>query len=108
MTKVLNKKFAFEKFMEDYDNPRFSTINGEITFWDENNSQPQPTEAELETWYTNNQTYFNNEVIKETRAKAYPQLKDQLDMQYHDQINDTSTWKDAIEKVKNDHPKESE
>tara|TARA_R100001443_G_scaffold3161_2_gene10053 strand:+ start:2130 stop:2432 length:303 start_codon:yes stop_codon:yes gene_type:complete len=40
------------------------------------------------------------------RMKAYPSIADQLDMQYHDQINGTTTWKDTIAKVKADNPKE--
>tara|TARA_Y100001938_G_C7786171_1_gene280292 strand:- start:44 stop:355 length:312 start_codon:yes stop_codon:yes gene_type:complete len=39
------------------------------------------------------------------RMKAYPSIADQLDMQYHDQINGTTTWKDTIAKVKTDNPK---
>ena len=39
------------------------------------------------------------------RAEKYPSIGDQLDMQYHDQINNTTTWKDAIEKIKADNPK---
>ncbi len=41
------------------------------------------------------------------REDAYPTLEEQLDMQYWDQINGTSTWKDAISKVKTDNPKPS-
>ena len=40
------------------------------------------------------------------RARAYPSIADQLDMQYHDQLNGTTTWKDTIAKVKADNPKE--
>ncbi len=40
------------------------------------------------------------------RAYAYPTTGDQLDMQYHDQLDGTTTWKDAIAKVKSDNPKE--
>jgi len=29
-----------------------------------------------------------------------------MDMQYHDLLNSTTTWKDAIAKVKADNPKE--
>jgi len=38
---------------------------------------------------------------------VYPSTGDQLDMQYHDQLNGTTTWKDAIAKVKADNPKET-
>ena len=44
-------------------------------------------------------------VIKDLRKKAYPSLEDQLDMQYHDQLDGTTTWEDAVAKVKSDHPK---
>ena len=40
------------------------------------------------------------------RAVTFPKIQEQLDMQYHDQINGTTTWKDAIAKVKADNPKE--
>tara|TARA_B110000858_G_scaffold79647_1_gene92256 strand:+ start:725 stop:1018 length:294 start_codon:yes stop_codon:yes gene_type:complete len=39
------------------------------------------------------------------RENAYPNIKEQLDMQYHDLVNGTTTWKDAIAKVKSDNPK---
>lgn len=39
------------------------------------------------------------------RQEAYPSIGDQLDMQYHDAVNGTTTWKDAIAKVKSDNPK---
>ena len=41
----------------------------------------------------------------EPRQKAYPSIEDQLDMQYHDQVNGTTTWKDAIQAVKDANPK---
>ena len=39
------------------------------------------------------------------RAAAYPSIGDQLDMQYHDLIDGTETWKDAVEVVKDLYPK---
>lgn len=39
------------------------------------------------------------------RASEYPSLADQLDMLYHDKINNTNTWLDAIQAVKNKYPK---
>jgi len=39
------------------------------------------------------------------RRTAYPSIQDQLDMQYHDKINSTTTWQTAIAKVKSDNPK---
>ncbi len=39
------------------------------------------------------------------RSLAYPDITDQLDMIYHDQVNGTTTFKDAIKAVKDAHPK---
>ena len=42
---------------------------------------------------------------KGNRQSAYPSWQDQLDMQYHDLVDGTTTWEDAIAKVKEDNPK---
>tara|TARA_R100000781_G_scaffold55476_1_gene36105 strand:- start:257 stop:559 length:303 start_codon:yes stop_codon:yes gene_type:complete len=39
------------------------------------------------------------------RAAAYPSLQEQFDLQYWDQVNGTTKWKEAIAKVKSDNPK---
>ena len=39
------------------------------------------------------------------RADEYPSIQEQLDMQYWDKKNGTTTWVDAIAKVKSDNPK---
>mgnify|MGYP001575565752 CR=1 FL=1 len=39
------------------------------------------------------------------RAIAYPSMQEQLDMQYWDSVNGTTTWKDAIAAVKTENPK---
>ena len=40
------------------------------------------------------------------RDRVYPSIGEQLDMQYKDLLNGTTTWKDAVAKVKTDNPKE--
>ena len=42
---------------------------------------------------------------KSDRAAAFASVGDQLDMQYWDAVNGTTTWKDHVAKVKADHPK---
>ena len=42
---------------------------------------------------------------QEKRVKEYPSIQDQLDMQYWDKKNGTTTWVDAVAKVKSDNPK---
>tara|TARA_R100001460_G_scaffold79054_1_gene120050 strand:- start:142 stop:459 length:318 start_codon:yes stop_codon:yes gene_type:complete len=50
-------------------------------------------------------TEYNNNKYQRDRATAYPSIQDQLDMQYWDNVNSTTNWKDAIAKVKSDNPK---
>ena len=66
-------------------------------------------------WHDSNPTSITKDQIKakinETqyqrdREKEYPSWQDQMDMQYHDKVNGTSTWQTAIAKVKSDNPKE--
>src|SRR6056300_196111 len=42
---------------------------------------------------------------KTARQEAYGSLQDQLDMQYWDGVNGTTTWADHIAQVKADNPK---
>lgn len=39
------------------------------------------------------------------RAVEYPSIQQQLDMQYWDSVNGTTTWQDAINAVKTKYPK---
>ena len=43
----------------------------------------------------------------EARQEAYGSIAEQLDMQYWDAVNGTTTWKDHIAQVKSDNPKPS-
>ena len=47
------------------------------------------------------------ETIGTGRNDAYASIEDQLDMQYHDAVNGTTTWKDHIAAVKAKYPKPS-
>ena len=39
------------------------------------------------------------------RDRVYPSIGEQLDMQYWDKVNGTTTWEDAVAQVKSDNPK---
>ena len=45
----------------------------------------------------------NNYKVK--REEQYASWQEQMDMQYWDSVNGTTTWKDHIAKVKADNPK---
>jgi len=51
------------------------------------------------------QADYDSKQYQRDRASQYPSFQDQLDMQYHDAVDGTTTWKDAIAKVKADNPK---
>ena len=46
--------------------------------------------------------YVAKEKYKDDRRIAYPDLGEQMDMQYHDLVDGTTKWKEAIAKIKND------
>ena len=54
--------------------------------------------AELQSEYEANQ-------YQRDRAKEYPSIQEQLDLQYWDKINGTNNWQDAINAVKAQYPK---
>jgi len=65
----------------------------------------KPTDEQLTTYNSSATTEENNNVILSNRRNAYPSIGDQLDMQYWDKINNTSTWQDAVQAVKDKYPK---
>ena len=69
---------------EDITRPTDEVINNKI--------------AELTTEYNNNQ-------YQRDRKKEYDKLN-QFEMQFDDQVNGTTTWKDAINAIKAKFPKE--
>ena len=69
----------------------------------------KPTETECTDGLAALQAAWDLEYdsYKSKRRDAFPSLAEQLDMQYRDAVNGTTTWKDAIAKVKSDNPKPS-
>lgn len=45
------------------------------------------------------------DTYKYQRVAEYPSIQEQMDMQYWDAINGTTTWQDAINAVKQKFPK---
>jgi hypothetical protein len=48
---------------------------------------------------------YNSKQYQRNRAKAYPSIQEQLDLQYWDKINNTDNWEQAINAVKAQYPK---
>ena len=64
-----------------------------IQEWIDAGNTPTPYSAPVKAW-------------DQKRREAYSDIREQLDMQYKDLVNDTTVWKDHIAKVKSDIPKE--
>tara|TARA_R110002020_G_scaffold276360_2_gene491721 strand:- start:596 stop:898 length:303 start_codon:yes stop_codon:yes gene_type:complete len=86
-------------------NSKFVTdSDGVITNHTLKNGDKLPTESKINTKLASMISEYN--ALQYQRDRQYPSIGDQLDMQYHDQLDGTTTWKDAIAKVKSDNPKE--
>jgi hypothetical protein len=48
---------------------------------------------------------YNSKQYQRDRAKDYPSIQEQLDLQYWDKINGTNKWQQAINAVKQKYPK---
>ena len=59
----------------------------------------------LDSKVTELQTAYDELAYARSRQKIYPSWQEQMDMQYHDNINSTTTWNDAIKTVKDKFPK---
>lgn len=68
-------------------------------------SQTKPTEAEIQAEIARLQSEYEAKQYQRDRASEYPSIQEQLDMQYWDAINGTTTWQDAINAVKAKYPK---
>jgi len=67
--------------------------------------QDKPTQEFLESELARLQSEYDAQDYARNRATEYASTGDQLDMQYWDSVNDTTTWKDHIASVKGQFPK---
>jgi hypothetical protein len=74
-----------------------------LTWLDE--TQPKPSKEELDAEISRLQAEHEAKQYQRDRAKEYPSVEEQMDMQYWDSINGTTTWQDAINAVKAKYPK---
>lgn len=81
----------------------FAVVNGEIQWFD--TIQAKPTEEEINAEIVRLQAEYDAKQYQRNRAVEYPSLAAQLDMLFHDRINSTDTWMEAIQAVKNKYPK---
>lgn len=79
--------------------PMYKQVNNERLEFTDSDYAQAVTDLANSKWDTQQFGYI------QARQEAYGSIGDQLDMQYKDILNDTTTWKDHIAQVKSDHPK---
>ena len=84
-------------------NSSFS-VEGEIINWGDTNNA-QPTQQEIDDKIAELQAEYNAQEYARNRSSEYPSWQEQMDMQYHDAKNGTTTWQEAVEAVKTKYPK---
>ena len=85
--------------------PTVVTINGDAEAWDKDGKVVELDESLIKTEFDKLQADYDSKEYQRTRAKSYPSIQEQLDMQYWDLVDGTTKWKDAVAKVKSDNPK---
>jgi|TARA_Y100000294_G_scaffold172464_1_gene187247 hypothetical protein len=74
----------------------------EQTYINANVNRDNRSEEEIAEW---NATQYVRDRTDTRNTNGYPTIADQLDMQYHDKVDGTTTWEDAIQAVKDKYPK---
>ena len=80
--------------------------NGQGPYIKEWNSSSvaQPTAEQLNAVDSAADLSERQAAVRATRRNAYGDLGSQLDMQYHDSVDGTTTWKDHVASVKTANP----
>ena len=64
----------------------------------------KPTDAQLNAVDAEADLEERQNAVRATRKQAYGDIGSQLDMQYHDNVDGTTTWKDHVASVKTANP----
>ncbi len=83
-----------------YDTEKDGTI-----IWDNFKNKIVPTKSEIDAKRIELTTEYDSQEYARSRKAEYPPIADQQDMQFHDAIDGTTTWQDAIQAVKTKYPK---
>jgi len=96
--KAINPSAEFQYSRDD-----FSTIqwlNGTTPI---SQSDVEAKQVELRAEFVAKQ--YQRDRTKNPEQGGYPSIEDQMDMQYHDLVDGTTTWKDAVKAIKDTYPK---
>tara|TARA_R100001082_G_scaffold60581_1_gene33690 strand:- start:41 stop:337 length:297 start_codon:yes stop_codon:yes gene_type:complete len=85
--------------------PNATIVDEETGVFDKDNNKINLDQSKIDEARAAIDKEADDTKYQRDRATAYPSLADQLDMQYWDQVNGTTKWKEAVAKVKSDNPK---
>ena len=88
------------------------TVDRYITVTGSDDMDEAEVKATIDKYIADNPAYvetkqaeYDAQQYARTRAKKYPSWQEQMDMQYHDAVDGTTTWQDAVQAVKDANPK---
>ena len=79
--------------------PLNKSVNGVVSEYSDSDYAQAKIDLGNSKWEEQQYGYIS------ARQQAYASIPEQLDQKYWDAVNGTTTWKDAIAKVKSDNPK---
>jgi hypothetical protein len=87
---------------------RWDIENTTFIGWEDDEGREPPTWQEIEDEMIREVQIYNHYLYERNREKEYPDVKDQLDMLYHDIKSgnlENGSWIAAIDAVKENNPK---
>ena len=85
--------------------PNVKSVSDAFGAFDQNHNLVEVDENLVQEKVAELQAEYDAQQYQRDRAVAYPTWQEQMDMQYHDAVNGTNTWQEAIEAVKTKYPK---
>ena len=87
---------------------RYDLSCNKFVAWEDDEGREPPDWKEVEAEIVRQVKIYNYYLYERNREKQYPEIKDQLDMLYHDLKSgnlNNGTWITAIDAVKENNPK---
>lgn len=103
LPELLKLKYPNIKFSEDV---KLRDVGNGPEIYEWNLDDPEPTQQDLDQWAEDYDLQYRQQ--QAVAQRQYPPLGAQLDIMYHDKMNNTTVWVDTIEAIKAAHPKPTE
>lgn len=102
LAEILKLKFPLADFTTDIQLGQNNDGSISIRVWNIED-QSMPSQDDLDIWAKDLDLQYRQNLARE--AREYPPIGDQLDMIYHDKINNTNIWLNTITNIKSNNPK---